>query len=110
MRIALIFIIYLSSTAYADSVKDQPKETKKFQTMKSCVSWLDDNFKNSSWHKEGYAWDLLVDTPIEVVGATFLPSKEIKNKFHPVSFRCEFISTGTRGSFFQGSYQILSIK
>ncbi|WP_312971078.1 hypothetical protein [Acinetobacter gerneri] len=84
------------------------QESKEFQTMKQCISWLDKNYPNYQWHKpRGMAWNLWIDSPQEVQGATFMENKNNKKLTHPVSISCVYTETGTRGVFFKGSYYVM---
>lgn len=111
MKILFSFLFLMIFSGYAQADRGVvATDSKKFQTMKMCISWLDSKFKNVDWHKNGYAWELIVDSPHEVIGATFMPSKTVKNKFHPVAITCTYTQTGTKGNYFEGTYSILELR
>lgn len=99
----VIFIISLP--AYSDR-KVIKTDSKKFNSMKSCVEWLDSNYPNMEWHKNGGPWDMLYDTPDTVIGATMIKSANGKST-HPVGIECHKRVTGTKGTYFEGTYSVL---
>lgn len=101
----LVILSVISFYAYSDSAVIKT-ESNKFDSMKTCVAWIDSKFPNAEWHKDGQPWYLSEDTPELVFGDTELLDGK-NNLKYPISFKCEKFSTGTMGIYFDGSYSAL---
>lgn len=101
--LVVLFTISLSANSASNVLKT---DTKNFNSMKACVEWIDSIYPNKEWHSDGMSWYTLKDTPELVDGVTFKISSDKKTRF-PVSFQCEIYRSGTKGTYFEGTYSVL---
>lgn len=105
-KYALSFVLF-AIPMYVYSNSDViTTDTRQFGSMKACVEWIDSIYPNKEWHSKGMPWYVLDDTPNLVVGSTNRLSSDGKLRY-PIAFQCEIHMTGTKGTYFEGTYSVL---